>query len=133
MSYAAATSAYRDMEVLSAPPGRLVVIVYDHLLVNLRRTAIAIDTRNVELFSSSLGKSQDALAELMGDLDLERGGTIGRELASLYTFFLASLVDVARTKDQRLLARISAQLSELRDAFAQVAATAPATTTATAA
>ena len=73
MSYAAATSAYRDMEVLSAPPGRLVVIVYDFLLVNLRRTGIAIDSHNAELFSVSLGKSQDALVELMGELDMEFG------------------------------------------------------------
>ena len=122
MSYTAQT-AYRDMEVLSASPARLVVIVYDFLLVNLRRTDIAIETRKAELFSVSLGKSQDAIAELMGELDMERGGQIARELGALYGFFLSTLIDVARTKDRKLLARITAQVTELRDAFAEIAAT----------
>ena len=121
MSYAAATSAYRDMEVLSAPPGRLVVIVYDFLLVNLRRTGIAIDARNAELFSVSLGKSQDALVELLGELDMEKGGAIAKELAALYAFFLASLIDIASTKDRALLTRITTQVTDLREAFAQIA------------
>src|SRR2546430_702253 len=94
MSYGSASSAYRDMEVLSAPPGRLVVIVYDFLIVHLRRTAIAIDTANVELRSESLGKAQAALAELMGDLDMERGGAIAEQLCALYAFFISSLIDV---------------------------------------
>jgi flagellar secretion chaperone FliS len=123
MSYAAATSAYRDMEVLSAPPGKLVVIVYDFLLVNLRRTGIAIDTANAELFSVSIGKSQDAIAELMGGLDMERGGKIANDLRALYAFFLSSLIDVVRTKDRRLLTRITAQVTDLRDAFAHIAST----------
>jgi flagellar protein FliS len=125
MSYTA-QAAYRDMEVLSASPGRLVVIVYDFLLVNLRRTGIAIDTNKPELFSTSLGKSQDALAELLGELDLERGGQIASELAALYGFFLASLIDVAKTKDRQLLARITTQVTVLRDAFAEIAAAQPA-------
>ena len=35
-----AAVAYREREVLTAAPGRLVVIVFDHLLVNLRRARI---------------------------------------------------------------------------------------------
>jgi flagellar protein FliS len=120
MSYAAASSAYRDMEVLSASPGRLVVIVYDFLLVNLRRASIAIETGNVELRAISIGKAQDAIAELMGELDMDRGGAIARELAALYGFFLNSLIDVSQTNDRRLLGRITTQVTELRDAFAQI-------------
>ena len=123
MSYGSASSAYRDMEVLSASPGRLIVIVYDFLLVNLRRTSIAIDMSNVELRSASLGKAQDALGELMGNLDLERGGNIAKELVALYSFFIGALVEVGRLNDKRLLAQITAQVSELRAAFAQITAT----------
>jgi flagellar biosynthetic protein FliS len=118
MSYAAATSAYRDMKEFSAPPGRLVV--YDFLLANLRRTGIAIDTNNVELFSASIGKSQEALAELMDEIDMERGGRTERETGALYAFFISSLIDVGSTKDRMLLSRITAQVTELRDEFAQI-------------
>ena len=120
MSYGSASNAYRDMEVLSAPPGRLVVIVYDFLIVHLRRTGIAIDAGNVELRSESIGKAMDAISELMGNLDMERGGDIARQLVSLYSFFLNSLVEIGRTNDKRLLARVTGQAMELRDAFAQI-------------
>lgn len=121
MSYAA-TSAYRDMEVLSASPGRLVVIVFDFLIVNLRRSRIAIDTGNAALLSASIAKSQDALVELLGGLDLENGGKVATGLAALYGFFLRTLIDVATSKDGRVLDRIITQVTDLRDAFAQISA-----------
>lgn len=123
MSYAAATSSYRDMEVLSASPGRLVVIVYDFLLVNLRRTDIAINSGNAELFAVSLGKAEDGLAELMGGIDRERGGAIAEELVALYSFFLGSLIDIRVSKNRALLTRVTSQVYQLRDAFAEIAAT----------
>ncbi len=128
MSYAAATSAYRDNDVLSASPGRLVVIVYDYLLVSLRRAAIALDTNNVDLRIESLGRSRDALCELLGGLDMEQGGAIARDLSGLYTFYIAELMDVSGSIDAKKLSRITAQITDLRDAFAQI--TAPATASA---
>jgi len=123
MSYAAATSSYRDMEVLSAPPGRLVVIVYDFLLVNLRRAGIAIDSDNTTLFSVSICKAEDALAELMGGIDRVRGGSVADELVALYSFFLGALFDMRGRTDRALLTRIISQVTVLRDAFAEIATT----------
>ena len=123
MTYAAASSTYREMEVLSATPGRLVVIVYDYLLVHLKRASIAIETKNVELRSESLSKAQLAAAELMRGLDIERGGEMSLQLAALYSFFLTSLIDVGRKNDAKLLARITHQVGELRSAFAEISVT----------
>jgi flagellar protein FliS len=123
MSYASATSVYREMEVLSASPGQLVLIVYDYLLVHLRRTEIAIQTNKIELRSESLTKCWSALAELMCGLDMERGGAIAEQLRSLYSFFSAELIDVGRTSDRARLGRITQQVGELRDAFAHITET----------
>jgi flagellar protein FliS len=123
MSYAAATSAYREMEVLSASPSQLVLIVYDYLLVQLRRTEIAIQTNKVELRSQSLTNCWNALAELMCGLDMERGGSLAVQLRSLYAFFSAELIDVGRTSDRKRLASVTAQVGELRDAFARTGET----------
>jgi flagellar protein FliS len=126
MSYAAATSAYRDNEVLSASPGRLIVIVYDYLLVSLRRASIAMDTKNVQLRIEALGHSSDALCELMGGLNLETGGRIAKDLNGLYAFFIAELIEIGRTHDAKKLAKIAAQITDLRNAFAQITTTARA-------
>jgi flagellar protein FliS len=127
MSYAKATAAYRDNEVLSATPGRLVVIVYDYLIVQLSRAAIAIDSNNVELRIVSLENALNAVGELLGGLDIEKGGTIARDLSGLYSFFFARLVDVGRTCDKATLLRIITQVSELRESFAQISTTQSAT------
>jgi flagellar protein FliS len=120
MSYAATSSAYREMEVLSSSPAQLVVTVYDFLLVQLRRTRFAIDTRNHELCCTSIARSQDAITELVGGLDMERGGQIAKNLQSLYLYFITELIAIGRKSDVTRLACMAAQVSDLRDAFAQI-------------
>ena len=111
MSYANASSAYRQMEVASASPGQLVVMVYDYLLVQLARVDIALDTKDVELRAVALGRASAAIAELVSGLDLERGGQLSRQLSGLYSFFLGELIDIGRYSDRKRLARITVQVS----------------------
>ncbi len=118
MSYTSQAAAYREMEVLSATPGQLVVILYDHLLVSLRRARLAVDAGNFEMRSSTLEKCRAILTELLVTLDEERGGSIARELSGLYTFILAELVDVGVRPDVVRLDRLTAVVTELREAFA---------------
>ena len=65
MSYASAAVAYREREVLSAAPGRLVVMVFDHLLVNLRRARIAMEANNVQVRVEAIAKAREAAMELL--------------------------------------------------------------------
>jgi flagellar protein FliS len=126
MSYAAQASRYREMEVLGASRGQLVVLLYDHLLVSLRRARLAADSGNVELRTASLDKCRAVVSELLVTLDFERGGELARNLSALYTFLLSELVDVGVARDASRLDRLTeGVVAELRDAFVQVAATAP--------
>jgi flagellar secretion chaperone FliS len=122
MSYAKQAGTYQEMEILSASPGDLVVIVYDHLLVSLRRARIAIENDNAELRSTLLARSSDLLSELLSSLDHERGGRIAGELSGLYAFIMGQLVDLGRVPDVAHLDRILGIVVELRDAFAEIAA-----------
>lgn len=121
MSYANQTSAYRQVEVLSASPAQLVVIVYDYLLVQLCRAARGIETGDVELRADALARANAAITELLNGLDTERGGAIGQHLNSLYMFYLGELIDIGRRNDLTLLTRIRTQVSDLRAAFAELA------------
>jgi flagellar protein FliS len=120
MSYADASSAYRQMEVFSASPGQLVVMVYDYLLVQLARADIALDTKDLELRAVALSRANAAITELVGGLDLDRGGPLSRQLGGLYSFFLGELIDIGRYADRDRLARIRVQVEELRAAFAEI-------------
>lgn len=120
MSYADASSAYRQMEVFSASPGQLVVMVYDYLQVQLARLDIALETKDVELRSLAISRANAAIVELVSGLDLERGGALGKQLGSLYRFFISELIDIGRYSDRQRLARITVQVTELRTAFAEI-------------
>jgi len=94
MSYTRQATRYRETEVLTATPGQLVVLLYDHLLLSLRRARTAMDARDVEAQSVCLEKGRDVLTELLVTLDRDRGGEVASNLAALYSFLLGELVQV---------------------------------------
>ena len=125
MTYAQQSTRYREMEVLSASPGQLVVILYDHLLASLRRARLAIEGNNVEQRVAYLDKSRAAVTELLVTLDQAKGGAIATNLRSLYSWILTELLDIGMRPDVHRLDKVIAIAGELRDAFAQIAEAAP--------
>lgn len=125
--YASQTRRYQEVQVLSASPGELVVIVYDHLLTNLAkaRRALGDTPQELEQRSKSLSVSRAAVAELLATLDEEKGGDIAHTLRSLYTFFLVELSTLGVAPNEQRLDRLTKMVQELREAFA-TAATQPA-------
>ncbi len=119
MSYTRQATRYRETEVLTATPGQLVVLLYDHLLLSLRRARAAMDARDVEAQSVSLEKGRDVLTELLVTLDRDRGGEVASNLAALYSFLLGELVQVGIRADVARLDRVIRMIGDLRDAFAQ--------------
>lgn len=121
MSYAAPISQYQEVAVRSASPGQLVVMVYDHLLLNLRRARLAVEQGNVELRVTSLDRARQALGELVATLDHERGGELARQLSGLYAFLLGELADIGMRPEAARIDRVVAMTTELREAFASIA------------
>jgi len=120
VSYANHAAQYQEVAVRSAAPGQLVVMVYDHLLLNLRRARLSIEQGNVDLRLTSFDRARQALGELLSTLDLEQGGEMARQLNALYTFVLAELTDLGLNPEPGRLERVTRIMSELREAFATV-------------
>ncbi len=120
-NYAHAATAYRERDVLTASPARLVVLVYDHVIANLTRANLMRAPDKTEIRLEAIAKAREGIAELLVTLDTERGGDIGRQLGSLYTYMLTELVDATRVDSSRL-ERITHMVAELREAFATIAA-----------
>ena len=123
MSYGRQAARYRETEVLTATPGQLVVLLYDHLLTSLRRARVAMEAREVEVQGECLEKARVVLTELLVTLDRDRGAEVAANLGALYSFLLGELVQVGIRGDVRRLDRVTNMIAELRDAFAQLANT----------
>ncbi|MES2524663.1 MAG: flagellar export chaperone FliS [Gemmatimonadota bacterium] len=126
MSYASQSSSYREMEILSASPDRLVIIVFDQLLVNLERARIAMEKGDVELRVTSLRRARGLVSELLATLDFDKGGSIAPQLADLYQFMMLQLVDVGQRGDVAMVRRLGGIATQLRDGFVEAAEQLPA-------
>jgi len=123
MTYSApqGAKAYRENAVLSASPEQLVVLLYEHLIINLKKASREIENRNFEGKAESLGRANDIVLELLSSLDFEKGGEISSRLASLYGFFTREIATVSRTLDQARIAQLVGMAEELRESWVEAA------------
>jgi flagellar protein FliS len=117
MSYAMQSSSYREMEIHSASPHKLVVIVFEQLVVSLERSRIAMERNDVELRVTSLRRARDIVTELLGTLDFEKGGPIASQLADLYQYMMYELVDIGMRGDVYTMRKLVNIATLLRDGF----------------
>ena len=97
-------SRYNDDAVLSAPPARLLTMLYDRLLLDLKRARLAQENTTGESARENLLHAQAIVAELQSTLrvDLWDGAA---SLASIYEYAMQALIganiyrDVERTKE----------------------------------
>jgi flagellar protein FliS len=109
------------MQVMSASPARLTILLFEHLEVVMRRAQTAIRNDAVELRVANLGRAREIVSELLGTLDLDNGGDIALDLSMLYGFLLSELVDVGIRRDAIRLGRLIGIVNTLSTAFAGAA------------
>ena len=124
--YASQAARYREAELASASPGQLVVMLFDKILLTLRRARLAIEGRRIEERVELLLKANEMISELRLSLDFEQGGAIAQNLDALYAFSLRQLFEATRSPDVAKIDGVLRVMSELRDGFAAVVAGAAA-------
>ncbi len=111
------TSLYRETEVLSSSPARLVPLLYEKLLVRLRRGIRQIEKGDIEGKFESLAGAADIVAELLGALDFEAGGELAGRLASLYGFWVTEMSSAGRELNPQRLERVADMVASLSEAW----------------
>lgn len=106
---------------MAASPARLTVLLFEHLEVVMRRAQTAIRNDQIAQRVENLGRAREILSELLGTLDLEKGGEIAVDLSMLYSFLLGELMDVGIKKDAIRLGRLIGIVNTLGTAFADAA------------
>jgi flagellar secretion chaperone FliS len=116
--------AYKEQSILTATPGQLVVMLYDGCLRFLFQAAHAMrDGQHFEA-DKRLSRAEAILDELLTTLDLEQGGVIASRLQGIYVFCNRQLIEARVQRDPEMVEKVSELLGELRESWAQVAATA---------
>ena len=118
--YASQAARYRDAELASATPGQLIVMLFDKMLLTLRRAKIACEAKRIEERCEAILLATDMVTELRVSLDHEQGGAISAQLDALYGYMLRELFEANRLQDAAKLDVVTRMATELRDAFAQI-------------
>jgi len=116
----AAPQSYQSNDILTAPPGRLVVLLYDGATKFLRQAAVAMRHGSLERSNKSLQRGEAIIAELLATLDYEKGGEIAASLRDLYLFCQRHLNEARIQRDADKIDVVVELLAELRDAWAQI-------------
>jgi flagellar protein FliS len=120
---AAATSdAYKQQSILTAPPGRLVVMLYDGCIRFLFQAAYAMRQGDRKVSLQRMRKAEAIIDELRVTLDHDKGGEIATNLDQIYGFSRSHLLKAWADQDADKIDEVSRLMTELRDAWAQIAA-----------
>ena len=111
--------AYRENAVLSAPPERLIVMLYDGARRFLHQAAVAMREEQIEGSHLKLRRAEDIIIHLRESLDLEQG-EIAARLQSIYIFCQRHLREARLERDPAKVEQVSALLGTLREAWAAV-------------
>jgi flagellar secretion chaperone FliS len=122
--YTAPTAAYKQQSILTATPGQLVVMLYDGCLRFLQQGALSMRDGNIAEAGSRLSRAEAIVEELLSTLDMEKGGVIASRLQGIYVFCVRQLMEARLERDAEKIDKVAELLSELRDSWVQVAATA---------
>jgi flagellar protein FliS len=112
-----AINQYVKNRTATATPAQLVAMLFDGLILALRRSAEAESSGRREESSSQLVKAQRIVTELRCSLNFE-AGTLARELDRIYEFVWQTLVKANVSRDPLLVMRCVELIVPLRDAWA---------------
>lgn len=113
-------TAYQREAILSASPARLLVMLYDRLLVDLARAESAQGAEDWDTARKNLLHAQDIIASLSGSLDI--GAWDGAEsLLGIYTYAGTALTNANIHHNIELTRECIALLEPLRQSWHEAA------------
>jgi flagellar secretion chaperone FliS len=112
--------AYRQADARGATSLRLVVLLYEQIIQDLRQASLAIDQNNIELRTKRINHALDVICLLQATLNLERGGQVAQNLVRFYDTIRANLCEAQFQASKEILARQVTDLLTVREAWEQV-------------
>ncbi len=115
--------AYRETQIKTATPGRLIVMLYDGAIKSLNIAIELLEKKEgkLDVVSNNIIKAQDIISELMVSLDFEKGGEIAKNLFSIYMYMNRELLSANVKKEIPPLKNIRKFLMDLRESWNEIA------------
>lgn len=120
--YSSAMNAYNQYKTTSiqtADPGKLLLMLYDGLILFLKKGKQAIEANNLGEAHQYFINAQDIITELMSELKMDY--EISQNLFQIYGYWKGRLVEANIKKDVKIIDEVLPLVKELRDTWAEAA------------
>ena len=111
---------YRQNNVETATPTRMVVMLYDGAIRFLSQSLPAMRIKKYDQQSENIGKAQAIISHLRDTLDFGSGGAVAKHLETLYIGLFDTLTEANIHDKPELIEQAIEALRELREAWAEV-------------
>lgn len=122
-------SQYSNDAILSAPPARLLTMLYDRLLLDLNRAQFAQENSNWSVATENLLHAQAIVAELASTLKVDVWDG-AENLLGIYNYAMQAMIGANIHRDVGRTRECIALLEPLRQGWHDAAGQLPAQTTA---
>jgi flagellar secretion chaperone FliS len=121
MQMGRAQASYQDVALTSrvegASPHQLIAIMFDEALKSLEAMAAAAVRRDFTRLGSAQARSLSIVGGLQASLDMERGGDLARNLASVYREARRLILASGKSCDGKPALEARAMLAEIASAW----------------
>ncbi|MBL9168322.1 MAG: flagellar export chaperone FliS [Verrucomicrobiales bacterium] len=124
MTYGNPWQSYRNVATNTAPPGQLVLMLYDGAIRFLNQALAAFENEDPLEFnqtvSNNIIRAQDIINELNLSLNMTAGGEFSATMRGLYSYFDRRLQESNIQKEETGLREVIQRLTVVRDAWAEM-------------
>jgi flagellar protein FliS len=118
--------SYRETATLTAPPGQIVLMLYEGAILALERSLPGFSNTDPAeanmTIHNNLQRAQQIIRELNCALNMQQGGEFAENLRRLYNYFERRIWESNVQKNPAGIGEIIRHLNVLRDAWATMLA-----------
>jgi flagellar protein FliS len=121
MGYKEVNNDYLKTQVMSASPIKLIVMLYEGAIKNMKIAELAIEKQDIVQAHQQLRRAQDIIKELKNSVNAEVESDVPEDLVKLYDYCYNQLVVANLTKDKYPIDNVIQIMSELLDSWRKLA------------
>ena len=110
---------YKKNQIQTAPPERLVLMLYDGAIKFITKAIEAIEAKNIEAANNNLLRAQGIMSALMVGVNFE-AGKVAEGFYALYDYMYRRLIHANIRKDKEAAEEVLNMVRELRDSWVEM-------------
>ena len=118
--------SYRETATLTAPPGQIILMLYEGAIRSLERSLPGFTNSDPAeanmIIHNNLQRAQEIIRELNGALNMEQGGEFSANMRRLYDYLERRIWESNLKKNSTGVGEAIRHLTVLRDAWATMLA-----------